>query len=197
MVVDGVRSGPYDHVGSVRISQDQKRVMYEARRGDKWFVVVDGAEGKMYDSVHSYSAEFSPDGKHFAYKAREDREHFIVFDGNEGRHYPFVGDVTFGPDGNLMYLAFNDGKTVLVTNGIEGASFAGLPGRFQFSLDRKHMVYRVEKLGSGKEVLVFDGVSFAYDEIRNVVFSPDSRHLVVKAQRGGAWMVVDGVESRV
>lgn len=197
VVVDGLRSGPYDRVGSIRLSQDQKRVMYEARRGDNWFVVVDGVEGKIYDSIHSYSAEFSPDGKHFAYKASEDREHFIVFDGNEGRRYHFVGDFTFGPDGQLMYLAFNDGKTILVTDGIEGASFAGRPGRFQFSLDRKHMIYRVEKLGSGKEVLVFDGVPFEYDEIRNVVFSPDSRHLVVKAQRGGSWvMVVDGVESR-
>ena len=34
---------------SLAVSPDSKRVAYAARRGDKWWVVVDGVEGKEYD----------------------------------------------------------------------------------------------------------------------------------------------------
>jgi Tol biopolymer transport system component len=201
VVVDGTKLGPYDHVGSVRVSDDGKRVMYEARRGEKFFVVVDGVEGTMYDSIESYSATFSPDGKHFAYKARHADQHFIVLDGVEDRHYDYIGDLTFSSDGEqLMYMAFKQGNTILVTDGVEGATFPGRPGRFHFSADRKRMFYTVNKLGSGsgpgREFVILDGVAYAYDQIRNIQFSPNGR-LIFKAQRGGVWlMVLDGAESK-
>ena len=36
---------------SFMVSSDSKRVAYVAQVGNKWFVVVDGDEGKQYDSV--------------------------------------------------------------------------------------------------------------------------------------------------
>ena len=36
---------------SFSASPDSKRVAYVAKAGDKWFAVVDGKEGKQYDSI--------------------------------------------------------------------------------------------------------------------------------------------------
>ena len=36
---------------SLKVSPDSKRVAYGAKVGNKWFVVVDGKEGKQYDKV--------------------------------------------------------------------------------------------------------------------------------------------------
>ncbi len=207
-LIDGVEGKPYDSIGCFKISADQKRIVYEARLDGKWFVVADGVEGKKYLSIDGCSIELSPDGKHFAYKVQQSEEHgdkqFVVADGKEGQPYYYIGnDLVFTPDSqHLMYQAFRDGKTILVTDGREGASFDGIPGYFlRFSPDGKRMIYHVQSIGEGegksKETLVVDGEPFVFDGFFNIVFSPDSRRLLFKARRGNRWlMVIDGVASK-
>ena len=49
--------------GTLVVSPDSKRVAYLARRGRKWFVVLDGVEGKEYDEIGEGSLICSPDSK--------------------------------------------------------------------------------------------------------------------------------------
>jgi hypothetical protein len=58
-----------------------------AVRGGKWFVVVDGKEGKEYDGIVKGTPVFSPDSKHLAYMARRGGKWFVVIDGEEGKEY--------------------------------------------------------------------------------------------------------------
>jgi hypothetical protein len=48
---------------SLTVSPDNMHVAYGARKGNKWFVVVDGQEGKQYDGIVKGSIiKFNPDG---------------------------------------------------------------------------------------------------------------------------------------
>ena len=48
--MDGVEQKDYDVIRANSLfSPDSKRVVYWAQRGNKWFVVADGVEGKEYE----------------------------------------------------------------------------------------------------------------------------------------------------
>jgi Tol biopolymer transport system component len=52
VVVDGKEQKQYDGIDTLTFSPDSKRVAYGAKGGTRnWFVVVDGNEGKKYDSL--------------------------------------------------------------------------------------------------------------------------------------------------
>src|SRR5690349_6988136 len=72
VVIDGnPGQARYDQVGRnvVAFSPDSRRVAFAALRDGKWRVVVDGAEGEIFDAVDSDSIAFSPDGVDLAYVA--------------------------------------------------------------------------------------------------------------------------------
>ena len=77
-VVDGREEKQYDGTGNPIFSPDGKRVAYGARAGDKQFVVVDGKEGRQYDTllVGGKIVFDSPDGLH--YLASKGSEIYLV-----------------------------------------------------------------------------------------------------------------------
>ena len=85
--------------------------------GDKWFVVVDGKEGKQYDWVRVDTLIFSPDSTRLIYEAKKSNKVFVVLDEKEGRQYdsilcgwPMGGWIIFDSHDNFHYLARkNDG----------------------------------------------------------------------------------------
>jgi WD40 repeat protein len=207
--LDGVEGKPYDYVGTIHLSPGGAHTLYAARRGEESFAVFDGEEGPKYSNVEiDYESPFSPDGRHYAYAAWRavgpDSEKFLVVaDGTEGKLYDYVTAVTYTPDGaHLLYVAYDRarGKSFLVRDGEEGAAYDNLPDTsgIRFSTDGKRLYFRLRKEEGGKDGVVVDGRAFSYDEIKDVEFSPDGRHFVLKAQRGRGWvMVVDGAESEV
>lgn len=90
------------------------RSAYCARRGESWFVVVNGKEGPPFDRVVTPS--FSPDGKHLAYRARKDGKRFVVVADTEGRtvrqhpEYEQVFPVRFTADGRSIAYGVKDGR---------------------------------------------------------------------------------------
>ena len=70
---------------SLAVSPDSKRVAYEAKRGHKQLVVVDGVEGKEYDGAANLV--FSPDSKRVAYEAKRGDKWLVVVDGVEGKEF--------------------------------------------------------------------------------------------------------------
>ncbi|HOK09763.1 MAG TPA: hypothetical protein PLJ10_08895, partial [Candidatus Hydrogenedens sp.] len=77
--------------GSPIFSADSRRVAYSAKRGGKWFVVVDGEEGKEYDGIGAGSLIFSPDSRRVMYSAGRGNKRFVVVDGEESKGYDGIG----------------------------------------------------------------------------------------------------------
>ncbi|MCS7216069.1 MAG: hypothetical protein NZ826_08025 [Thermodesulfovibrio sp.] len=50
---------------SFKVSPDSKRVAYVAGAGNKWFVVIDGKEGKKYDGIGGKIIFDSSDSLHY------------------------------------------------------------------------------------------------------------------------------------
>jgi hypothetical protein len=76
----GVR---FEEAEGLAYSEDGRLHAYAARRGDRWFVVVNGHEGPSFDRV--VTPIVSPDAKRVVYRAREDAERFVVVADARGR----------------------------------------------------------------------------------------------------------------
>jgi hypothetical protein len=90
------------------VSPDSKRVAYVAKAGDKQVVVVDGEEGKQYDSILEGTPIFSLDSKRVVYGAQIGDKWLVVVDREEGKQYDGIleGTLTFSPDGErIAYIA--------------------------------------------------------------------------------------------
>jgi len=105
-----------------RISPDRKRVAYVAQIDEQQFVIVDGIEGRPYDSIIRGSLIFSPDSKRFAYIAKQGDKQIVVVDGAEDK--PNDGVKTnplFSPNCRMVvYIAQIGDKVCVVVDGKEG-----------------------------------------------------------------------------
>jgi hypothetical protein len=90
------------------------RSVFCARRGESWFVVVNGKEGPPFDRV--VTPAFSPDGKLLVYRARKDGKRLVVVadaDGKTVRQHPAyeqVFPVLFAADGRSVAYGVKDGR---------------------------------------------------------------------------------------
>ena len=85
-----------DAVKTLVFSPDANHIASLARAGKQWCVVLDDAEGKMYDNISAPC--FSPDSKHFVYEAQIDKAQCIVEDGKESWYYDAISALVFSPD---------------------------------------------------------------------------------------------------
>jgi hypothetical protein len=101
LVVDGEETGKkYDGISTPFFSVDG-RLAFVVRNANKSFVVLDGVEGRAYDTVGWQ--RFSPDGRHLGYWAalgtgKSDRRRMVV-DDKEGDEFWAVSEPVFSPDG--------------------------------------------------------------------------------------------------
>ncbi len=90
---------------------------YAARKGNSWFVVVNGKEGAGFDRV--ISPQFSPSGNHLAYRARKGGRQFVIIADRSGKTirqhpaYDQVFDVTYTADGKSIAYGVLDGKRLV------------------------------------------------------------------------------------
>ena len=91
-------------VGGMVFSDDSKRLAYGGRRGNRFFLVLDGKQGDEYDALGYFG--FSQDGKHIAFTAKKGDKMVIVVDGKERATYDSVpAGPVFRADGALEFLA--------------------------------------------------------------------------------------------
>ncbi|MFC1522704.1 hypothetical protein ACFL6Y_09870, partial [Elusimicrobiota bacterium] len=112
-------SGRYDEISVISVSK-QGKLACRARKGKKWFVVIDGEDGPRYDSV--YIIGFTEDGK-LVYKARKGKKEFVVVDGNPGKKYDLVHSITLSNDNKLAYIARKGKKWFVVLDGQPGVKY--------------------------------------------------------------------------
>jgi hypothetical protein len=118
----------------------------------KYFVVIDGQEGKRYDDINIDLFQFSQDGKRYGYIAQEKGKYFVVIDGQEGKRYDNISSFQFSPDGGRYGYVIRDGgrwkdnfylgeaKYFVVIDGFEGRKYDYIDS-FQFSPDGKWYGY--------------------------------------------------------
>lgn len=110
----GKDEGPFDEAEGLVYSADGRSHAYAARKGDSWFVVVNGKEGPPLDRVVTPS--FSPAGDRVVYRARKDGRRFVVVAGTDARtirqHPPYdqVFPVQFTADGKSVAYGVKDGR---------------------------------------------------------------------------------------
>ncbi len=104
----------YEEGEGLVYSQDGAKYAFTARSGAGWFVVVNGADGPVFDKV--VSPKFSPDGKYLVYRARKDGSRFVVVADSSGKTlrqhpaYEQVFDVQFTADGKSVAYGVKDGQ---------------------------------------------------------------------------------------
>jgi len=174
-------------------------------------VVVDGLEGKAYDSIWGEPV-FSPDSRHVAYVVRESDARLppdgpfvdpgrVVLDGKEGAPFDDVQHLVFSPDSShLAYTAAVKGPDMesferaltgkgpagppdsfVVADGKPGKRYHGV-GEPVFSPDSRHLAYGAI-LQEG-QCVVLDGRELkTYRRVNTIAFSPDSSRLAYVATR--------------
>jgi len=201
------------------LSSDGKRVAYNAKEGDKWFMVVDGkAEMEEVRDII-----FSPDGKRVAYVIAKDNHEFVVIDDQVEPTYDSVTSPIFSPDGKkIAYRAQKGDKWFVVVDGQPGPEYEtvgaltttfaspgsgaplitihiGSPG-FVFSQEGNRLAYAARVAYGDKNgypykwLVIVDGQAGPeYDAIETPVFSPDGKHVAYWAKKGDkSFIVVDG-----
>lgn len=213
VVVDGVPSKQeYDDVKQgpngdrvLRFSPDGKHLAFEARRGEKWMLVVDDQEGPAYDDIKADSIRCGRDGSHWSYAALKGQKNVAVVDGKEGKECDETVGVRLSADGvRFAYVAREGDKQAVVTNEGEGKVYMGV-GALCLGADGKHVAYRALRDDSTAAVVLDGKEQKAYLTIddSSVRLSPDGKRLAYFAMEKGdpntggitRWFVLDGAET--
>lgn len=182
---------------SMIISPDCKRVAYAGTRGNSWFMVVDGIEGKQYDMVGL--PYFNPDSQHVAYTAKAGKRWFVVVDGIEEKQYDGMMPLSpiFSPDfKRVAYRVEQAGnKSFVVVEGQRGKTY-DYTDHLSFSPDGQRVAYIATE--GDKPFLVLDGEEIRQDDLhRWFTFSPDGQRVAYMTTEGGKpFLVLDGEEIR-
>ena len=207
VVLDGESGPEYKAVFSEGLMiTDDKQLSYAAMRGSKFLVVTNGQVGPEYDRI--YEVDFSPNGKRTAYSAQKDGKLLLVADNKVEPGHEGFGEFVFSPNSQrLAYLIHKGEKSSVMVDNEPGRFHDGV-GDITFSPDSSTVAYVAQKRKRRLVVeglrltleehnpwsLVVDGRSGPdHDDIRHVVFSPDSSRLVYAAGKGEKnVVVVDG-----
>ena len=85
------------------LSRDGRRVAYAAMIDGKWRMVVDGKEGRVFDTLGT--PRISPDGKHVLYDAQQGDRWYIVVDDIVKGGCPSYFDKNFSSDSkHVVYI---------------------------------------------------------------------------------------------
>ncbi|WP_158414155.1 TolB family protein [Geobacter pickeringii] len=113
----GTRESGYETAESLVYSSDGRYHAYAAKKGENWFVVVNGKEGPAFDRV--VTPKFSPDGKYLVYRARKSGRRFVVVADATGKtvkahpEYEQVFEVQFTADGKSIAYGVKDGQKLI------------------------------------------------------------------------------------
>ncbi|UCG78622.1 MAG: PD40 domain-containing protein [Nitrospirota bacterium] len=116
-IKNGTTRKSYDEIEGLVYRHDGKAHAYAARKGDKWFIVVNGNEGPPFDRV--VGPQFSFDNKKIVYRVRQGGERFVVVADAKGktikRHESFemVFPPVFTADGKSVAYGVKDGNELI------------------------------------------------------------------------------------
>lgn len=203
ITIEGCLPLPYPR--NLAVSADGKRMAYWAKRGARFYVVVDGKEIGEYD--YARDLQFSPDSKRYLFIASPDpgeyleglgsatqrirvvRGVFVIVDGQQTARYSDINVPRFSPDGkHFAFLASCGSKRFPVVDDTEFSEYEDAD-MVVFSSDGKSFAFRGKR--GGKEYVVLNGKPVAsYDEVGDMTFIPPHNQLVYWAKTGKQWMLI-------
>jgi len=168
--------GTYDDVVYLAFSDDEEHLIWNAKHGSKWQVVVDGEEKtKPYGKLTSPT--FNSNGKHFAVGACEQKRCKLVVDGEEtGPEFEDISYASFSKDGaHYVYLGKADKQWILLLDGKQlGPEMRGFHS-WHFSPDNGRVA--VSALLKDGWTWVVDGVPGPpYEVLSHITFTNDGKH---------------------
>lgn len=201
--------GDHEVVEGPIFSPNGRKVAYVAKTENKYFVVVNGKEGKAYDEIAGVPL-FSPNSQKMAYIAKKDcmestielegKEYpiktgckeLVVINDEEGKVYNKVHPPIFSPDSQkIVYEAIKERNFFIVVNGEEKDE--GYP---IFSPD-SHKIAYITREGEQRFIVVNGKEGKKYDAISHLIFSPDSQKIAYIAEKeDGYFTVVNGEEGK-
>jgi hypothetical protein len=115
-LAEGVRQLP-------TFSPDGRHVAYRAKRGDRWYVVVDTIEGPPFDDIESQPV-FSADSRQVAYVANRAGQRIVIRGGSTSLPYDQINQqlsypAGFTADGRLIHKGRRGPREYLVIDGKE------------------------------------------------------------------------------
>jgi len=142
----------YDEVGPPVFSHDAKTVAYGARRGERSFVVIGGAESESCDYVYRVAVG---EKAGVAYALLHGKTCVLVHNGREiYRGGPRPNHLAISADGSsIVYSEGHDGKVRIVADGEAGEEFTSID-RMMLAPDGKTPVYVAQQ---GEETFVVVG----------------------------------------
>jgi len=189
VVLDG-KSGPeFSRFFGANLSPDGHHMAYAGAAGNEYEVVYDGVAGPSAAGVGSII--YSTDSSHIAYVAGQYRQsQQVVVDGVPGKEFRAIArdSLQFSPDEkHVVYGGFiNDNYKV------EMVDDQPVPTGWRdpiYSSDGQHTAY-VTQNKNQKAVKLDDSLGPEFDDIYDVMFSPNGRQLVYEAKKANALQVV-------
>ena len=201
--VDVVPVAPTENLGFF-ISPHGGHVAALTQRGSRMAVTYDGVQGPPFDEILDNGTRqhvsFSADGAHYAYAARSGQEYVVMVDGKELIRLPVATThwslfwqagnsllPTLTPKGTHSYFMVRVGDSSssdhrLYWDGRPVPSKFPSPRDLVISPDGEHFAYVSAPAvdTTGAVALIVDGRTLGYSG-GSPQFTPDSRHLVVRA----------------
>jgi hypothetical protein len=216
ITLDGVKSPPYFGMGgidSLQVAFVGEKLVYAAQTTDqKWHMVVNDKPGPAYGSVRSLF--LSQDNKHYAFVAQNGSGDVVVADGVPGTTRPHAGNgvqyLNFASNGRLGYLlgkpsGFGGTQVLIVDDKEISGEVQAVTGITPvdrltqatqyviFSPDGKRFGY-VKNVPGGIAAVIDGKAGRAYNQVSQIQFSPDSKHVAYIGVRNLNFLVVDGQE---
>ncbi len=202
----------YDLImGPPILSPDGQKLAYIAVERGKYFVIVDDRPGKEYDLILSIA--FMPGTQEIVYTGHKDNKSFLVVDDRESKPYEGIAHSVMSPNGKkVMLVAREDvkqigsgvwtvGKEFIVIGNKEGKRYGYIrSGSWNpppnFSPDSQKFAYVAARQRQLKKffVVLGDREGKEYDDIKALIFSPDSKSLAYVARKGTKELVVIGTK---
>jgi WD40 repeat protein len=160
-----------------------------------WFLVKDGEQvGEEYTFWRGGNSiplgpndpVYSPDGSSLAWVApASERREFVVRDGiKASQDYDGLSGIAFSPDGKSLAFHADDRGSIVIRDGVQvGPPFGNVVLPILYSPNGKSIAFRAEQ--GRRAFIVRDGVQVTpdYEEISNIVTTPDGKTLVFAAIR--------------
>jgi len=181
-VVDGKKGKEYGLTDDFYFSQDGSHYVYRVFQNGRWFVVMNGIEGKPFDKVALY--DFSADNQ--TYVASEGNKAFLMIGGEEQNPYDHIAKPTTSADRKrVAYPAERNGEQYLVVDGQEFGPYNGV-GNPVFSPEGRRFAW----IGNGMHPII-DGTELKeYQVYQPPNFSLDGQSYAFIAHASGKEFVV-------
>ncbi len=180
---EGQGCAEFEEIGLLSSSPDESRLAFTAKKGGRWYVVLDGKRRGAYDGVAGL--RWTPDGRELTYAVRQGWKWRLVIGDQSGPEFDEVVGPYWSRDGKrVAYEGRAGSRWSFVLDGRVGAAFDWtMHGSLLFSPDGTSCAYLAGQ--RDRTFAVVDGRRGAgSDAIRSLTYSPDGKQVAYVALRG-------------